>query len=86
MTELFAIQRLSSQARAERFELLPKTLDANYDSVIVSFLNDKLLGLRLVDVLGQTTEVIFSSTQNNPPISSDEFKVNIPEGFDVIQG
>ena len=86
LTELFAIEKLSSQGGVTRFQLLPKSLDSNYESVDVSFLNGKLLGLRLVDVLGQTTEVILSETQNNPKISRSEFKVKIPQGYDVIEG
>ena len=86
LSELFAIEKLPSKARATRFQLLPKTLDSNYESVTVSFLNGKLFSLRLIDVLGQTTEVVLSATKNNPDISSEEFKVNIPKGYDVIQG
>ena len=86
LTELFAIEKLASQGGVTRFQLLPKSLDSNYESVDVSFLNGKLLGLRLVDVLGQTTEVILSETQNNPKISRSEFKVKIPQGYDVIEG
>ena len=86
LTELFAIKKLSSQGGITRFQLLPKSLDSNYESVEVSFLNGKLLGLRLVDVLSQTTEIILSETQNNPKISRSEFKVKIPQGYDVIEG
>ncbi len=85
LSKLFAIEKTIS-SRGETFNLLPKSLDSNYESVTVSFLNGKLLGLRLVDVLGQTTEIILSGVTNNPNISSDEFKVTVPKGFDVIQG
>lgn len=86
LVELFAIEKLPSQARVSRFQLLPKSLDSNYESVTVSFLNGKLLSLRLTDVLGQTTEVVLSDTKNNPKISRREFQVKIPKGFDVIEG
>ena len=86
LSELFAIEKLPSKTRSTRFQLLPKSLDSNYESVSVSFLNGKLLSLRLVDILGQTTEVVLSSTKNNPSISNQEFRVTIPKGYDVIQG
>ena len=86
LTDLFAISKLPSQSSVNRFELLPKSLDSNYESVSVSFLNGKLLSLRLVDVLGQTTEVILSDTQINPPIADSEFRVSVPENYDVVQG
>ncbi len=85
LSTLFAIEK-STTSQGETFNLLPKSLDSNYESVTVSFLNGKLLGLRLVDVLGQTTEIILSGVTNNPSISSDEFEVVVPKGFDVIQG
>ncbi len=86
LTDLFAISKLPSQSSVNLFELLPKSLDSNYESVSVSFLNGKLLSLRLVDVLGQTTEVILSDTQINPPIADSEFRVSVPENYDVVQG
>lgn len=86
LSELFAIEKLAGQERVKRFQLLPKSLDSNYESVMVSFLNGKLLGLRLVDVLGQTTEVILSATKNNPEIPQAEFKAAIPADYDVIEG
>lgn len=86
LTELYAVEKLSGQSGVTRFELLPKSLDSNYESVTVSFLNGNLQGLRFTDVLGQTTEVILSGAQNNPKISNSEFKVKIPKGFDVIEG
>ena len=86
LTELYAVEKLSGQSGVTRFELLPKSLDSNYESVTVSFLNGNLQGLRFTDVLGQTTEVILSGAQNNPKISNSEFKVKIPTGFDVIEG
>ncbi len=86
LSELFTIEKLTTQTRGERFQLTPKSSDSSYESVMVSFLNGKLLGLRLVDVLGQTTEIILSGVTNNPDIPNNEFKVDIPKGFDVIQG
>ena len=86
LTDLFAISKLPSQSSVNLFELLPKSLDSNYESVSVSFLNGKLLSLRLVDVLGQTTEVILSDTQINSPIADSEFRVSVPENYDVFQG
>ena len=86
LTELYAVEKLSGQSGVTRFELLPKSLDSNYESVTVSFLNGNLQGLRFTDVLGQTTEVILSGAQNNPKISNSEFKVKIPKDFDVIEG
>lgn len=85
LSNLFAIEKNAS-SRGETFNLLPKSLDSNYESVTISFLNGKLLSLRLIDVLGQTTEIILTGVTNNPTIPSSEFDVVIPEGFDVIQG
>lgn len=85
LSALFAIEKNKS-SRSDIFNLLPKSLDSNYESVTVSFLNGKLLGLRLVDVLGQTTEIILTNVTNDPKIPNSEFEVVVPEGYDVIQG
>ena len=86
LSELFTIEKLSTQSRGERFQLKPKSPDSSYESVMVSFMHGKLLGLRLVDALGQTTEIILSGVTNDPKIPNNEFEVEIPKDFDVIQG
>lgn len=86
LSELFEITKNHDQRGVSQYELKPKSIDSSYESLMVNFADDKLLGLRMIDGLGQTTEITFNSIVNNPELPSNEFEIDIPEGFDVIGG
>ncbi|ALE87562.1 MULTISPECIES: outer membrane lipoprotein chaperone LolA [Pseudomonas] len=67
------------------FTLKPKTKDTLFDSLNLSFRNGVINNMRLVDSVGQRTDILFSGVKANEPIPAAKFKFDIPKGADVIQ-
>ncbi|WP_299188448.1 outer membrane lipoprotein chaperone LolA [uncultured Psychrobacter sp.] len=66
------------------YVLYPKTGDASFKNLSVSFNGGKPVMMVLNDTLGQTTSIKFNSIKLNPSISSSQFKFTPPKGVDVI--
>ena len=67
------------------FTLKPKTKDTLFDSLNLSFRNGVINNMRLVDSVGQRTDILFNGVKANEPIPASKFKFDIPKGADVIQ-
>lgn len=67
------------------FTLKPKTKDTLFDSLNLSFRNGMINNMRLMDSIGQRTDIVFSGVKANEPIPASKFKFVIPKGVDVIQ-
>ena len=65
-------------------QLVPVERDGDFEYISLGFSGDRLVRLELKDRLGQTTRVEFTDIQLNPPLDSDEFRFNVPDGADVI--
>ena len=78
---------ISSKQAGEvmEFTLKPKTKDTLFDSLNLSFRNGMINNMRLVDSVGQRTDILFSGVKANEPIPASKFKFVIPKGADVIQ-
>ncbi len=78
---------ISSKQAGEvmEFILKPKTKDTLFDSLNLSFRNGMINNMRLVDSVGQRTDILFSGVKANEPIPASKFKFVIPKGVDVIQ-
>jgi len=66
------------------FRLTPKIENTNFVSVEVGFAAEKIVVLRLLDHLGQTSEFEFKSIKNNAKIANTRFTFTPPVGVDVI--
>lgn len=66
------------------YVLYPKSGDASFKSLSMSFNGGKPVMMVLNDTLGQTTSIKFSGIKMNPSISSSQFKFTPPQGVDVI--
>ncbi|OLF36377.1 outer membrane lipoprotein chaperone LolA [Psychrobacter sp. Cmf 22.2] len=66
------------------YVLYPKTGDASFKNLSVSFNGGKPVMMVLNDTLGQTTSIKFNSIKLNPSISSSQFKFTPPKGVDII--
>ena len=51
----------------------------------LSFGNGVINNMRLVDSVGQRTDILFSGVKANQPVPASKFKFDIPKGADVIQ-
>lgn len=78
---------ISSKQAGEvmEFILKPKTKYTLFDSLNLSFRNGMINNMRLVDSVGQRTDILFSGVKANEPIPASKFKFVIPKGADVIQ-
>ena len=71
-------------ANKNYYVLYPKSGDASFKSLSMSFNGVKPVMMVLNDTLGQTTSIKFSGIKMNPSISSSQFKFTPPQGVDVI--
>ncbi|MEN2751606.1 outer membrane lipoprotein chaperone LolA [Psychrobacter sp. FBL11] len=66
------------------YVLYPKTGDASFKNLSVSFSGGKPVMMVLNDTLGQTTSIKFNGIKLNPSVSSSQFNFTPPKGVDVI--
>lgn len=66
------------------YVLYPKSEDASFKNLSVSFSSGKPVMMVLNDTLGQTTSIKFSGIKMNPSINGSQFKFTPPKGVDVI--
>ena len=67
------------------FTLKPKSKDTLFDTLSLSFGNGVINNMRLVDSVGQRTDILFSGVKANQPVPASKFKFDIHKGADVIQ-
>ncbi|KRP49442.1 outer membrane lipoprotein chaperone LolA [Pseudomonas poae] len=67
------------------FTLKPKSRDTLFDSLQLSFGNGVINNMRLIDSVGQRTDILFTGVKANTPVPASRFKFDIPKGADVIQ-
>ena len=82
----FHITMLSAKAPAESFSLKPLSNTSMFESLSLSFNNNKLVGMSLVNNLGQLNKFQFYHIRVNDSISHALFNFKPPAGVDVIQG
>lgn len=66
------------------FHLKAKSVKANFQKVKLTFYQDQLIALELLDQLGQTTFVKLNKGQSNLKLSPDLFQFKVPKGVDVV--
>jgi outer membrane lipoprotein carrier protein len=67
------------------FTLIPKNKTGLFQSVQLTFDDEHLTHMKLVDNLGQITNIQFSQVQNNPSLNSKLFQFKVPAGVDVVR-
>ncbi|MDP2746626.1 outer membrane lipoprotein chaperone LolA [Pseudomonas sp.] len=67
------------------FILKPKSKDTLFDSLRLSFRNNVLNDMQLIDSIGQRTNILFLNVKMNEPQDDAQFTFDIPAGADVIQ-
>lgn len=69
----------------QSFELTPKAKNDLFNSVKLTFKNNVLNQMRVVDNLGQITTFTFINPRINPNLSSSTFIFSPPKGVDIIK-
>jgi len=86
LSKSFAISAWKSDDNNEwRFDLKPKSEDAVFEKMRVTFIKNRLTDMFLHDALGQTTHIAFTKTELNPDLPSSIFEFTPPVGTDVIE-
>ncbi len=69
---------------ADRFSVKPRSEDALFAEIVLQFGAPGLIGMLIVDHLGQTTDIRFHRFQDASVIQSADFELNVPPGTDVL--
>ena len=86
LSKSFAISAWKSDDNNEwRFDLKPKSEEAVFELMRVTFNKDLITDMFLQDALGQTTHIKFEKAELNPDLSPSIFKFIPPAGTDVIE-
>jgi len=84
--ELFAVSQSREAGNVDLFELKPLSPQSTYTSILLSFVDGDLIGLRIIDGLGQSTEVIIQSAIDYSELGESEFDFVMPKNFDIVEG
>lgn len=84
ITEQFAIADLGRSEGLSWSLLTPRDADADFREVRLGFAGRELRRMRLLDRLGQTTELEFLRIERNPRLDAALFTFTPPPGVDVI--
>ena len=78
---------ISSQEQGEvmNFTLKPRSKDTLFDSLHVAFRKGLISEMRLLDSVGQRTDILFNGVKANQPVPADQFTFVVPKGADVIK-
>lgn len=80
----FAIQQ-QTQGKQQIFTLKPLNTSSLFEQLKLSFINQQIASLELIDSLGQKTLIRLQVTASNQPIDKQIFNFTPPDGVDLIQ-
>ena len=83
----FLVMELPAADGLEWIELRPRSADnASFESARLGFDDAGLKHMRIVDPLGQRTELRFAGWKKNPSFAKGTFSFAPPKGVDVVAG
>ena len=83
--ERFNVARIADE-QGETYVIEPSSEETLYREIRLRFDAASLIGLDILDHMGQRTEIRFAPDPEVTVIDSDEFLLEIPPGTDVIRG
>jgi len=81
----FEIRDLGARGELQWAELTPKDGEGDFRRVRIGF-GETLREMELEDNFGQLSRIVFRDVRVNPRIPPDRFRLEIPEGVDVVGG
>lgn len=84
LTESYEVSR-QQQGSSETFRLVPKSPDTLFEELNMTFNEERLAALQMIDSTGQETVIEFSDVRTNHGIDDSRFDFEIPDGADVIR-
>jgi outer membrane lipoprotein carrier protein len=83
----FLVKELPAADGLQWIELRPRNeANASFDNARLGFANGSLARMRIVDPLGQRTELQFTQWKRNPAFARGTFTYAPPKGVDVVSG
>jgi len=83
----FVVKELPAADGLDWIELRPRNPDnATFESARLGFDDAGLARMRVVDPLGQRTELTFSKWKRNPSFAGGTFRFAPPKGVDIVAG
>ena len=83
----FVVKELGDEDGLDWLQLTPRAgTDASFQSARLGFDAKGLARMRVVDALGQRTEISFSGWKRNPAFAGGTFRYVPPKGVDVVGG
>lgn len=77
-----------TEAKAEgiaSYQLVPLENESFFESLSLIFRDDVIAEIRIVDSLGQQTQIRFENVNFSPLLADDFFEFNAPEGTDLFE-
>lgn len=83
----FIVKELPDEDGAQWLQLTPRDgNEASFQSARLGFTGQGLVRMRVVDALGQRTDISFQGWKRNPKFAHDTFRYEPPKGVDVVGG
>ncbi|TXH72427.1 MAG: outer membrane lipoprotein chaperone LolA [Lysobacteraceae bacterium] len=82
----FDVREVADADGLQWLELIPKQADqASFAKARLGFGKQGLTRMRIIDALGQRTDVEFSGWKRNPAFTAKMFRFSVPKGVDVVK-
>lgn len=86
LEKVFLVEKLSSPNSLEiTFKLTPKSQNAMYNAVFLYFNSGKLVKMKILDNLDQSSTLQFKNTEVNTALPISLFEFQLPRGVDLIE-
>ena len=81
------VKELPDEAGLQWLQLTPRDgADASFQSARLGFNAQGLVQMRVIDALGQRTDIAFQGWKRNPKFAASTFRYAPPKGVDVVGG
>lgn len=86
LTEAFNVENVITENQKTIVELIPKKEEQNLSKLVLytDKNNFQIIGSRVYDKLGNTTEMFFTDIEDNPAIADTMFQFEVPPGVELI--
>lgn len=82
----FKLRDIGKEAGLNWLELKPRAADTQFQRILIGFRKGNLEAMKLFDLFGNVTLLVFTDMKKNPTIPPERFKFTVPQDVDVVQG
>lgn len=84
LDEQYEVRDVGATDEAALLELRAKTMDNQFERLLVGMADDSIVLIIMEDAFGLRTELRFTNVERNPRLDTSLFEFTPPEGSDVI--